>query len=78
MRLADIITNPETGRISMTDLAAATAHLNAAGWFAWLSYQHGFIAEMWIIYLSATIFHSSYNKTVAVVRDMKAAAKHAP
>lgn len=59
----------------MTKLAAATAHLNAAGWFAWLSFQHGFIGEMWMIYLGATIFHNGYDKTIAAVRDMKIAEK---
>ena len=75
MKLSHIITNPVTDRISMTKLAAATAHLNAAAWFAWLSYQHGFIAELWMIYLSATILHSGYDKTIAAVRDMKASSR---
>lgn len=73
MRLAHIITNPTTGRISMTKLAAATGHLNAAVWFAWLTWRHGFIAELWMVYLGAAIFHNGYDKTVAAVRDMRAA-----
>ena len=74
-KLGDIVTNPATGRISMTKLAAATAHLNAAGWFAYLTYRHGFVADLWLIYLGATIFHSGYDKTVAAVRDIKAGQK---
>lgn len=70
-KLFDIITNPTTGRISMTKLAAATGHLNAASWFAWLTYRFGFIPELWIIYLGATIVHNGYDKAVAAVRDIK-------
>ena len=69
LRLGDIVTNPKTGRVSMTKLAAATGHLNAAAWFAWLTYKHGFIAEMWVIYLGATIVHNGWDKAVATYRD---------
>lgn len=78
IKASQVITNPATGRISMTKLAGATAHLNAAGWFAWLSYKHGFIGEMWLIYLGATILHNGYDKTVAAVRDFKAAQAEKP
>lgn len=76
-RLTEIITNPVTGRISMTKLAAATGHLNAAAWFAWLTYRHGFIAELWVIYLGATIVHNGYDKAVAAMRDKVSASKSA-
>lgn len=72
--LGHIITNPSTGRVSMTKLAAATAHLNAAGWFAWLTFSHGFIAEMWVIYLGATIVHNGWDKAIATYRDKPAPA----
>lgn len=71
-RLAEIVTNPVTGRISMTKLAGATAHLNAAAWFAWLTYAHGFIGELWMIYLGATIAHNGFDKMVATYRDRPA------
>ncbi|QNJ57345.1 hypothetical protein Dolphis_38 [Pseudomonas phage Dolphis] len=74
-KLTEIITNPATGRISMTKLAAATGHLNAASWFAWLTYKHGFIAELWIIYLGATIVHNGYDKAVAAMRDKTSTPK---
>ena len=73
MKLSDIITNPVTGRISLTRLAASTGHLNAALWFAWLTYRHGFIAELWMVYLGATITHSGMSKALATVRDYKMA-----
>lgn len=73
MKLSDIVTNPATGRVSLTRLAASTAHLNAAIWFAWLTYAHGFIAELWMVYLGATITHNGMSKALAAVRDVKLA-----
>ena len=72
-RLVDIVTNPKTGRVSVTKLAAATAHLNAAVWFAWLTLHHGFIGELWVVYLGATIVHNGWDKAVATYRDRPAA-----
>lgn len=73
MNLTDIITHPVTGRMSLTKLAAATGHFNAAVWFAYLTYAHGFIAELWMVYLGATITHSGMSKALAAVRDVKMA-----
>jgi hypothetical protein len=69
LQLSHIITNPATGRISMTKLAGATAHINAAAWFAILTARHGFILDLWVIYLGATIVHNGWDKAVATYRD---------
>lgn len=68
-RLSEIVTNPATGRVSMTKLAGATAHVNAALWFAWLTARHGFILDLWVVYLGATIVHNGWDKAVATYRD---------
>jgi hypothetical protein len=73
LKLSDIVTNPATGRLSLTKLAAATGHLNAAVWFAWLTFRHGFVAELWMVYLGATITHNGMSKAIASVRDVKMA-----
>ena len=65
MKLFDIITSKD-GSLSLTKLAAATAHLNLAVAFAWITYQSGFVAELWIIYSGAAIFHAAYDKTKAM------------
>jgi len=70
VKLSDLIISQD-GSLSLTKLAATAAHLNAAGWFAWLTWQHGFNEMLWMIYLGATIFHAAYDKTGQMVKDFK-------
>lgn len=66
MKLSDIITSKD-GSLSLTKLAASTAHINLAVAFAWITYSKGFIAEMWLIYAGAAIGHAAYDKTKAML-----------
>jgi len=70
VRLAEIVTSPD-GSLSLTKLAASTAHALMAGNFAYLSWRHGFNAELWIIYGSFAIGHATVDKTVQVVKSYK-------
>lgn len=74
MKLSDLITS-KSGGISYTKLAACTGHLLMAISFAWLTYNKGFIAELWIIYGGYTIGHAGYEKTINVFRGGQNATK---
>lgn len=62
------LANSKDGSISLTRLAALTAHANAAIAFLWITISKGFIAEMWVIYLGATIVHAGYDKTLMILK----------
>lgn len=60
------------GSMSLTKLAASTAHLLLAGAFFRMQVMTGeFNAELWLIYGGFAIAHASYDKTVAIVKDFK-------
>lgn len=69
-RLRELIESKD-GSLSLTKLAATTAHANAAWLFVYLTIKHGYNEALWITYLGATIFHAAYDKTTAVVKAMK-------
>jgi len=68
--LGDLI-NSKDGTISLTRLAAVTAHFNAAWAFIYITVEKGFIGELWMIYLGAAIFHAGYDKTLMVTKGAK-------
>lgn len=70
MKLSDIITSKD-GSLSMTKLAASTAHLNMAIAFAWTTYTKGFVAEMWMLYGAFAVGHAATDKVMAVVSAFK-------
>lgn len=70
MKFAEIITSKD-GSLSLTKLAAATAHLNMAAAFAWITYRTGFIAEMWAIYGAFAVGHATADKAMATVSSFK-------
>lgn len=57
--------------MSLTKLAASTAHALMAAGFALITWREGFKAELWMIYGGATIFHASYDKTASMVLAFK-------
>lgn len=65
MQISHIITNPTTGRVSLTKLAAATAHFQTAVAFGWITATKGFVPEMWIIYLGFAAGHNLMSKSLA-------------
>ena len=70
MKLSDLVTSRD-GSLSLTKLAAATAHINLAAAFAWLTYKSGFVVEMWLVYSATAIGHATYDKTMAMVNTFK-------
>lgn len=59
------------GSISLTRTAAAFAHVSLFFSFIFYVATQPFNMELWIIYPSATIFHATWDKTAAMVKDFK-------
>lgn len=70
MSLADLI-RARDGSMSLTKVAAATAHLLMACGFAWTTFRSGFLPEMWLIYGGFAVGHAVADKTAAQVKDFK-------
>jgi hypothetical protein len=71
-RLADIVRSKD-GSLSLTKLAASTAHaLMAAAFFRLQVLGASEFNEMlWVVYGGFAIAHATYDKTVATVKDFK-------
>lgn len=67
----DDIVRSKDGSVSLTKLAASTAHLNAAWLFVYLNLTLGPMEWLWITYLGATIGHAAYDKTSKIVQSIK-------
>lgn len=72
------------GSMSLTKLAASTAHLLAAILFLRLQWNSPFDPQLWGIYLGVTVLHATYDKTTAMLKnyadaksDRSAGADHA-
>ena len=70
MKITDLIQSKD-GSMSLTKVAASTAHLNLAVAFAWLTYQSGFVWEMWALYGSFALGHATFDKTMAITNAFK-------
>ena len=57
--------------MSLTKLAASTAHLLMASGFAIVTWRQGFIDSLWFIYGGYSIGHAIADKTAAQVKDFK-------
>lgn len=66
-RLAEIIENPSTGKLSNTKLATSTAYLVGTYWFCWHNYHSGFTAELWLIYYGVAASHQTASKAVTLL-----------
>lgn len=74
MRISDLITSRGDGSLSLTKLAASTAHfLFACAFlkFQVLNPEATFDAVLWATYGGFAIAHATYDKTMAVVKDLK-------
>lgn len=76
MRLADLVCNPGSGRLSLTKLAATTGHaLAAAGFVLWnvVMARQGLLPDglvgLWAIYLGVCGLHHAVDKSVAAWRE---------
>ncbi len=60
------------GSMSLTKLAAATAHLALAAAFFRMQVLAGeFNGELWMIYGGFAIAHAAYDKTAAMLKDSR-------
>jgi hypothetical protein len=74
MRISDLITSRADGSLSLTKLAASTAHFLFACAFARLQVLDPtapFDMALWATYGGFAIAHATYDKTMAVVKDLK-------
>jgi peptidyl-tRNA hydrolase len=59
------------GSMSLTKLAAATAHALAAVMFVHLQWGREYIEGLWLTYLGITVIHAGGDKFAAMVKDFK-------
>jgi hypothetical protein len=74
MKLSDLVTSRADGSLSLTKLAASTAHFLFACAFAKLQLldpSATFDVTLWATYGGFAIAHATYDKTMAVVKDLK-------
>ncbi len=70
MRPTDLIQSKD-GSLSLTKLAASTAHFLMASGFVCLTVRNGFIPELWMIYGGFAIGHAAYDKSAAMVKEYR-------
>lgn len=68
----------QDGSVSLTKLAATTAHANAAWLFVYLNLTREPTEWLWLIYLGVTVTHAAYDKTAKIVQAMKEKANAQP
>ncbi len=61
--LGDLICSKSDGSISMSRLAACTAHFLAAGFFVYHNATEPFNWDLWIIYLGFATGHAIWDKS---------------
>ncbi len=70
LSLCDLVRSKD-GSLSLTKVAAATAHFLMAGGFVCLTVKKGFIPELWMIYSASALGHAAYDKSVAMIKDYR-------
>ena len=70
MKLSDLIQSKD-GSLSLTKLAASTAHALMAFGFAVITWKNGFVSELWLIYGGYSLGHAVLDKTAAQVKSFK-------
>lgn len=70
MKLTDLITSKD-GSLSLTKLAASTAHFSMACGFICLSVKNGFLPELWMIYGGFALGHAAWDKSAAMLKNYK-------
>jgi len=71
MRLADLFTNPASGRLSHSKLWANVACATATGMFVYQGVAGTLTAEVWLIYLGVVGGYSAARSWIATRRDSK-------
>lgn len=59
------------GSMSLTKLAASTFHFLLAVFVSIDTYKNGFDITIWALYGGFAVGHAGYDKTMAVVKDLK-------
>lgn len=60
------------GSLSLTKTFATIAHTLIAISFCYITISTGvFNGEMWLTYIGASILHAGYDKTLAVMKELK-------
>ena len=59
------------GSISLTRVAACTAHLLAAAFFIYYNLAQPFNEVLWLTYLGFATGHAVWDKTSAMIKDSK-------
>ncbi|MCW3479719.1 hypothetical protein OL229_09110 [Neisseriaceae bacterium JH1-16] len=73
MRLAELISNPDTGRLSHTKLWANVACAAATGMFVYQGYKGALTLDTWLVYLGLVGGYSAALRLIAAWRDKGAA-----
>lgn len=68
------------GSMSLTKLSASTFHFLLATFVSIDTWKNGFDVNTWLVYGGFAVGHAGYDKTMAVVKDLKdkAATRAAP
>lgn len=66
------------GSMSLTKLAASTFHFLLAVFVSIETYKFGFDITIWAVYGGFAVGHAGYDKTMAVVKDLKDKAASRP
>lgn len=68
----DLTTSTRDGSASLTKIVALIAHGQLAIAVAWITLKRGEFNEgMWALYLGVAIGHAAYDKTAAMVANIK-------
>ena len=63
------------GSMSLTKLSASTFHFLLAVFVALDTHKNGFDVAIWALYGGFAVGHAGYDKTMAVVKDLKDKAR---
>ena len=74
MHLSELVTNPDTGRLSHTKLWANIACCTSTGVFVWQAHAGQLTAEVWLIYLGLVGGYAAALRLIAAWRGGKAGA----
>ncbi|NQD37484.1 hypothetical protein HPT27_10635 [Permianibacter sp. IMCC34836] len=72
--VGELVCSSRDGSVSLSRLAAVTAHFLAAIFFVYHNLQTGYNEALWIIYLGFATGHAVYDKTLMLTKGGKSAA----
>lgn len=69
--IGELVCSSRDGSVSLSRLAAVTAHFLAAIFFVYHNLQTGYNEALWIIYLGFATGHAVYDKTLMLTKGGK-------